>query len=336
MTRLPFLPSLPRPAVWSRLARTLPPAERIETLASDGQRLALYRVAPEGKPKGAVLLLHGLCANRFAFHWPGRSVAQYLAARGFDAYVGELRGAGDLPTVKPTWNFDEYLELDVPAMLEAVRGHSGFARVHFIGHSMGGILLMCHALTAGTTGLASGTALASALTYGGGGSGFAPLQRLEPVLTRIATIPYGAAIGLVAPALGLTSDPISRFNFHPDNAEPELVRAVHANVFTRLPTALLQSLASALQPGGLKTRSGNSYLSFASSFQLPMLLASASDDRQCPREGLEETGRALSAKVLHFGAAHGHRAEYGHFDLLLGRNAPDEVWPELARWLSAS
>ena len=136
--------------VWERLTRALPPAERLTATTRDGQNLALWRVRPSGAcpelgrraSRGAVLLLHGLSANRFAFHWPGRSIASYLAAEGFDCYVGELRGAGQsVPTVS-TWTFHDYLEQDVPALLERVRDASGHPRVHFMGHSMGGILAM--------------------------------------------------------------------------------------------------------------------------------------------------------------------------------------------------
>ena len=62
-------------------------------------------------------------------------------------------------------------------------------------------------------------------------------------------------------------------------------------------------------------------------------MIAASDDRQCPLEALEHTAAATRAKVLRFGRRYGHAAEYGHFDLLLGRHAPNEVWPALLEWL---
>lgn len=318
---------------WKRLARELPPAERLHVLTNDGQRLALWRVRPTGASRGAVLLLHGLSANRFAFHWPGRSLAEYLGAEGFDCYVAELRGAGESARELTTWSFHDYLEHDVPALLDAVRKTSGQERVHFVGHSMGGILMMCHGILTGGAGLLSGTALASALDYGTGGSGFGPVLKLKPVLEQLTSVPWGAAMQVLAPLLARIPDPLAGFNFHPDNAEPALVRAVYANAFTAIPTALLGSLATTFEPGGLKSRSGDSFLVKAGAFQAPLLLIAASDDRQCPLPALEATAQATRAKVLRFGSAYGHLAEYGHFDLLLGRHAPAEVWPALAAWL---
>ena len=318
---------------WTRLARATPAAERLDTTTRDGQRLALWRVRPEGVSRGAVLLLHGLSANRFAFHWPGRSLAAYLSAYGFDAYVAELRGAGESTPNHPTWSFHDYLEQDVPALLDAVREASGRDRVHFVGHSMGGILMMCHGILTGAAGLLSGTALGSALDYGHGASGFGPLLKVRPLLEQITSLPWGQAMRALAPLLARLPDPLAGFNFHPDNAEAALVRAVYANAFTVLPTALLGSLATTFEPGGLKSRSGESFLARAGEFKAPLLLMAASDDRQCPLPALEATAQATGAQVLRFGDQYGHRAEYGHFDLLLGRHAPDEVWPALVRWL---
>lgn len=322
--------------VWKRLARTLPEAERLTALTQDGQRLALFRVKPQVRARGAVLLLHGLSANRFAFHWPGRSLAGFLASQGFDAYVAELRGAGESVPLLASWNFHDYLEQDVPALLERVREVSGEARVHFVGHSMGGILAMCHAMVSRGEGLRSAAALGSALDYGLGHSGFAPITHLRPLLTRLSTVPWGVAMSVLAPALARLPDPLAGFNFHPGNAEASLVRAVYANVFGPIPTALLASLATGLEPGGLKSRAGEPYQALAASLNTPLLMIAASDDRQCPLPAFEATAAATRAKTLRFGQRYGHLAEYGHFDLLLGRTAPDEVWPALLGWLEST
>lgn len=321
--------------VWRRLTRTLPPAERLTATTRDGERLALWRVKPQSTSRGAVLLLHGLSANRFAFHWPGRSIAEYLAAAGYDSYVGELRGAGESIPEVTSWTFHDYLEHDVPALLERVREVSGFQRVHFVGHSMGGILAMCHGIVSSNDELLSVTTLGSALDYGFGVSGFGPVKHVRPVLERLSSVPWGVAMQVISPLLARVSDPLAGFNFHPDNAEAAIVRAVYANAFCRIPTALLGSLATALEPGGLKSRSGEAFQARAGSLKAPLLMIAASDDRQCPLLALEATAAATKATVLRFGSSYGHRAEYGHFDLLLGRHAPEEVWPEVLKWIEA-
>ena len=320
--------------VWTRLSQQLPPAERLTATTRDGQQLALWRVRPSGASRGAVFLLHGLGANRFAFHWPERSFAAFLAAEGFDAYVGELRGAGESAPGLTSWDFHDYLEYDVPAFLERARESSGHARVHFVGHSMGGILAMCHSITTGGSELLSATALGSALDYCIGVSGFEPIKRVRPVLQRMNAVPWGVAMQAISPLLARISDPLAGFNFHPDNCEPAIVRQVYANVFGPIPTALLASLATGLDPGGLTSRAGEAFQARASQHKTPLLMIAASDDRQCPTAATEATAKAIGARLLHFGPKHGHRAEYGHFDLLLGKHAPDEVWPAVLQWLT--
>lgn len=38
-------------------------------------------------------------------------------------------------------------------------------------------------------------------------------------------------------------------------------------------------------------------------------------------------------KHLIFGPAHGHQHHYGHFDVIVGKNASLEVWPHIQEWL---
>mgnify|MGYP003956290385 CR=1 FL=1 len=55
-----------------------------------------------------------------------------------------------------------------------------------------------------------------------------------------------------------------------------------------------------------------------------------------PKRVRETASRAThpSTRVLEFSRAEGYSVDYGHLDLLLGRDAPCEVFPEIASWLS--
>ena len=103
--------------------------------AADGARLAVSYWDPPATPLGCVLLLHGLTQNRKAYlrgHLPS-----VLRAAGFAVLVPELRGHGS------SANDDRgvpgsYLELDLPAMLQAASELFGAQRPHLVGHSLGG------------------------------------------------------------------------------------------------------------------------------------------------------------------------------------------------------
>ena len=67
-----------------------------------------------------------------------------------------------------------------------------------------------------------------------------------------------------------------------------------------------------------------------------MLLMSGDRDLQCHAEFIERTWRHLPGdrhERLHFGVEQGHAAHYGHFDLISGIHAEDEVYPPILAWL---
>ncbi|MFC1611811.1 alpha/beta fold hydrolase, partial [Myxococcota bacterium] len=132
---------------WRRWLRSpAAPAEQFDVLARDGVRLAVHRVRPDSRDGPAVMLLHGLASNRRAFHFPGRSLAEWLAGRGFDCYLPELRGCGESERPAFDWWIDEYLCQDLPAIIDAIRLRNGNVQIHWVGHSLGGLLLLCYGI----------------------------------------------------------------------------------------------------------------------------------------------------------------------------------------------
>ncbi len=327
---------------WSRLwPQKATSPQTLYVNAKDGVRLALHRVPPDlsspGPAKGApVMLLHGLGANGYGWLYPQRSLARHLASRGFDVYVPELRGAGDSEHGGWTWDLDDYLSCDLPSFLEAIRTHAGRDDVRWVGHSMGGVLLCCYAIREGDPGIRRGVAVGSALDYSVGHSGFQNLLPFRPLLQRLSRVPFGSLAHLLSPLLGRVGTPFESFNFSRRNVEPEVVRAIHAHAFEWIPISLLLSLATTFEPGGLRSRDGQlRYLECAEQVRVPLLLLAGSRDVQCPVEAVEDTARRMgpTAKVRAYGTAYGTAEEYGHFDLIVGRRAPLEVWPELTAFL---
>jgi alpha-beta hydrolase superfamily lysophospholipase len=283
------------------------------------------------------VLQHGLAAGALGFDYPGRSLARYLATRGFDCFLPELRGHGasEIPEGH-RFDLDDHLTQDVPAILEAARATSGHERVHWIGHSMGGVIPLCYGILHPDAPLASGQAIGSALDYRVGATGFSALLPLEPLLTRIRALPYGAAMHLAAPLLARIADPFVPFNFWPSNVEPAIVRRTHASAFGAVSTALLASLATTFGPRGLRTRDGAvHFVEAASRFVVPLRLVAGSRDRQVSVAAVEHTARLVGgpAEVVVHGRASGDADEYGHWDLLIGRRAAEEVWPGVAAFL---
>lgn len=277
-------------------------------------------------------MLHGLGANRYTFHFPGRSLAYYLADAGFDCYVAELRGAGESDRPSTGWDLEDYLRFDLPALIERVKAESGFEEIGWVGHSMGGILLLTYLSMNPTAPICCGVTIGSALDIRVGATGFERLKRLLPLIRKVRWIPYGTMVHTLSPILGRRRNRLDEFNFHPGSVEGWVARVVHANAFGRIPTQLMVTLSRLLEPTGL-TLDGRQFPADLK-VEKPIFMLAGGGDRQVAKQAVCATAARIAADVVVFGHREGSSRDYGHFDLILGRKAPSEVWPQIAQWLS--
>jgi alpha-beta hydrolase superfamily lysophospholipase len=310
--------------------------------ARDGFRIALHRYRPRGPRRAhAVVACHGLACNHVAFDpHPDASLARHLASRGYEVLVLDLRGSGASERAslrgprRHSWCFDDYLSHDLPAAIEHAAGDA--RAVHWIGHSMGGLLLYAH-LARGGVGIRSGVAIGSSLDYSASKSGFARLLPFRRLLEMAPVVPIGALARALAPLVGVVPTPFERFNVWTTNVDPALWRHISRRGFHAVPPALMAQLATAMLPGGLRSADGRTaYLDGLAHATAPVLALAGDRDAQCPPDASEGTLRACgSPRREHrtFGKAHGHADHYGHFDLLIGRRAKLEVWPVIDAWL---
>ena len=103
-------------------------------------------------------------------------------------------------------------------------------------------------------------------------------------------------------------------------------------------TGVLLQLASAFEPGGLRSRDRRrAYLDDlrAGAVTTPVLALAGDRDAQCTAEAAAVPLAALAgpSRLAAFGRVHGHASHYGHFDLIIGRQARAEVWPTIEAWL---
>jgi alpha-beta hydrolase superfamily lysophospholipase len=331
------------------LRRRMSEADELRRIGSrDGWPIALHRYRPAaGAPprRAAVVLCHGLASNRVTFDLaPDVSLARRLAGLGFDVFSLELRSHGASEAARLTglrrwgFSFDDYLLSDVPAAIDAAREIAGTTRVHWIGHSMGGILLFAHLASGGAAAIASGVAIGSSLDYSAATSAFHATLGLRRFAGLSPVIPVGAALALSAPWTGRSSTALERFNLWPENVAPRLVRRLHARAFHSVSTGVLLQLATAFEPGGLRSRDrGRVYLDDlrAAAVVTPVLALAGDRDAQCTAEAAAVPLAALAGptRLAAFGRVHGHASHYGHFDLIIGRQARAEVWPTIEAWL---
>ena len=112
------------------------------TKSADGNRLFWRRHTPDGSPRAALLIVHGLAEHSGRY----LHVLDSFANAGFDCWAHDYRCHGQSPGLRVhVQHFDEFL-----TDLDAVRGLVSKARpdlpLFLIGHSQGGLIVLREAL----------------------------------------------------------------------------------------------------------------------------------------------------------------------------------------------
>ncbi|KAL5553067.1 hypothetical protein UlMin_040468 [Ulmus minor] len=248
--------------------------------------------------------------------------------------------------VKYDWDFDHYLEEDIPVAMEYIRAECKptDGKVLAIGHSMGGILLYAMLSRCGFEGresrLAAVVTLASSLDYT---SSKSMLKMLLPLADpaqafNVPVVPLGV---LLSAAYPLSSSPPYVFSWlnnlisAEDMMHPELLKKLVLNNFCTIPAKLLLQLRTALREGGLCDRRGTFfYKDHMHKNSVPVMALAGDQDLICPPEAVEETVKLIPehlATYKVFGEPSG--PHYAHYDLVGGRLAVEQVYPCIIEFL---
>ncbi|XP_022137194.1 uncharacterized protein LOC111008720 isoform X2 [Momordica charantia] len=208
---------------------------------------------------------------------------------------------------KYDWDFDHYLEEDLPAAMEYIRNQSkpNDGKLLAIGHSMGGILLY---------------AKISRCSF----------NKVDPQLASVVTLgssldfrPSNSSLRLLLPL----RDPLQAFNVPAFPIGPLL---------ESVPSKVLVQLSTVFEEGGLRDRNGMfQYKDHLCQSNIPILALAGDQDIICPPEAVYETvkqipWRYVSYKVL--GKPGG--PHYAHYDIVGSRLASSEVYPLITNFLN--
>lgn len=242
------------------------------------------------------------------------------------------------------WDFDHYLEEDVPAAMDYIRDHckSKDGKIHAVGHSMGGILL--YALIASqkqNCGLASAVTLASSLDYRVSNSSLRLLLPLvDPAQAlNVPAVPLGALMAAIHPLA--VNPPYMMAWLSPqvsaqDMMDPELFKKLVLNNFCTIPAKLLLQLTTVFQPGGLRNRTGTVFhKDHLYTSTTPVLAIAGDEDLVCPPAVVLDTVKVLPEGLVEYKLFGGHNnVHYGHYDLVCGRLARQEIYPCIEDFLT--
>lgn len=287
----------------------IPPEPPLLARADDGVDLALYRARPAAPLPGAppLLLVHGTFSNRRFFLGSGdRGMARWLAGRGFDSWVAELRGHGRSGARgrAASWRFEDWIRRDAPALVRAVLEATGEERLIWIGHSAGGVIAAAFAgLGHPESSRIAGIVMAGAPAPTRPGAWHVPLAALGYGVTRV----FGRF-----PARLLRIGP-------EDEHRGIMAQWMAWNVLGRW-------IGS----------DGTDYLAAAARVRAPVLAVAGAGDLIAPPtacDGLLKSLGSADRTLLVCGRRTGFSRDFTHNRTIVSSAARQEIWPRIAGWI---
>ena len=347
--------------------------EVLKTSTDDNWKIAVKRyiaVNEDGvreNTKATVILCHGFNFNNL-FWDPavGPSLARYLVKAGYDVWAVDLRGSGSsskpalsdlrglikleigkLPEqlanapsnlTKFNWTIDDHIHRDLPAVIDFVKRKSGNERFFWIGHSMGGIVMYGYLETEDQDDVAGFVAIGSMMKIPYPlNEGMERISSQKPLLTASLLINTTMASQMQNLSFGAVKNPLEEMLYNSDNMDEGVIRELFGHIVEDTSPGVVGQFSDSIRAGELKSLDGEySYAANLNKVSVPVLLVGGQVDKFAAVEDLGYSYMNIASidKELHiFSKANGYSIDYGHCDLLLGKQADKEVYPVILEWL---
>lgn len=338
----------------------LMPCRDSEIRTRDGWLLGVrhYRSDNPDPAKLPVVLCHGLGLNATFWTITDNHLPQQLTDAGYEVFVYDCRGSGDSTpenyrrlnrllrnTIIPergerSWTTDDQAFYDIPAVLDHVRSVTGKDQVNWVGHSLGGMLMftfleihpdrhrIANFVGMGSTAVVMPSRDALEMSRANRG--------LRTILSVVSTSRIARPMRFGRPP-GLAY--VDRFYYTRDNVDTRTVDRFYGYTLEDPGQAALLQLQPYLTEGRFKSADGTvDYSEQLNLITTPTLFIAGEGDVMADIPSKSWTFDHISSNdktMLRFGKKHGHQLDYGHCDLVWARSAPQEIFPEVIRWLDA-
>lgn len=327
-------------AILARRYRMRPPADEIYAAHTpDGWTLRLFRHKPakgEGEP---VLVVPGVSANHYEFEFPiGDSLADVLSENGYDVWILDPRGRRSatppFDKKRARVSTDDQLTQDLPTAVDYVRAATRYENVHYIGHSMGGMLLYAYDVAYGQDNIASAVTLGSP-------PGFEYVTYNTPrALFTVARVAprFLEWLGRVLAPVWVKLRPKSRLlplnwrNLHPKVGGKALYHMLEVP-----PLGVARDLDRWAREKVWRMLGDEIDVAEGlSELEVPVFAIFGGLDPLAPPPAAREFYERLDHPdklMLLLSEEEGASADYNHIDLVMGRNSRTEVFEPIVKWL---
>jgi len=258
------------------------------------------------------------------------SLAWHLQAAGYAVFLLSHRGVREAisPGTRGSWDFDDIVQLDLPAILDSVLERSDYSRVHWVGHGLGGQLLYGHLANEGPERIACGSTICAPVRFESPPTRAKALGlalRLLPGEMQLPTRGFGK---IASPALSVDSpwmEQLGHRQTHGDMARGMLLHGTE-----NLSSSLIQQVLTWTERGFLSDRHGHQDVAAAlEGERTPLQIIATDGDHLCPPEA------AFAIEDFWDGPVDRLRldAGWGHQDPILAPEAKSTVFPRVEKWL---
>ncbi|RJP61494.1 MAG: alpha/beta fold hydrolase [Candidatus Auribacter fodinae] len=231
------------------------------------------------------------------------------------------------------WVLDDYADRDIPAVLKYVRSATGQQKVLWVGHSMGGIIMLIYLINNHDPDIAGLVTVGSQLTMPPGQVAAAYIQQMQYLrLMEIA----GNSVEMER-AKKIAQETADDLFFNPANRDPQTAAMLHSIGSDTPAVGVLGQYLELMASGELKTYDNTfNYAQNASRVNVPYLMMAGASDQLAPpstQQFLYNNVSSSDKTKIILGPQEGFSIDYGHNDSIISLRAVQEVYPIISNWL---
>jgi len=239
---------------------------------------------------------------------------------------------------KIRWTIDDHILKDAPAIMNYVKKQSGFEKVYWIGHSMGGIIMFGYLERVSQDDIAGFIPIGSMMVIP---------QPLPPHHKKIANQEMFLRASLIVNTrtaahlrnytLGKVKYPIEEMLIKRENMHEKTIYRLFREGINDTSPGVVGQFASSIRAGSIISSDKKyNYTANMNLVAVPILIIAGGADAFVSEEELRESYEAVSSRdksIIICSKENGYSADYGHSDLLIGKDSGKEVYPVILGWL---
>ncbi|EMO14916.1 alpha/beta fold hydrolase [Leptospira santarosai] len=317
----------------------------------DGWDLTLEHFPPaygSSSKKYPVILCHGLIANRTYMKINEKSsIVGRLQKEGYDVWLLDLRGRRDAgyPSLffgdkTFSYGIDDYIRYDVDTAIKHVLHSTGKDKVNWIGHSMGGTIVYSRIGSLDEKRIVNLVAIGSSVTLDSPSFALKSWSSLSSFVSLLPVVPAETWIGIEG-ATGisfLSQEFFDELLGHEPNIDSSILSGVKTTSINPGTKKEVSQFQDFIESGEFRSLDRKiSYSNGLKNIKIPTLLIAGRRDKIGTASSLRHVYDTISSEdktLFIVSRANNHSEDYGHMDLIVGKNADKDIFVPLVAWLN--